>query len=75
MSMEYLKKHTDVINIWIRHIAKFPADKDTFIADPREEWPGFTFNTSLKRMSDYILLKGGYSRLFENGDFRNGLSN
>ena len=75
MSMEYLNQNKNVINIYLRQAAYYPPDNLTLFLNVREYWPGFTFNPGLKRMSDYKLIKGGYSKLTTQGDFKDDPQN
>jgi len=59
MSIEYLKEHKNVINIHLSDLTN-SYDNETLIIK-KHNWPGFTFNPTLKRMRDYKLIKGGYT--------------
>jgi len=72
-SMDIMMEHNDIITVWLRGIndptlnhpfnpeiklsrGKVPYRKCE-VTYPRGIWNGFTFNPSLKRMSDYNLIK------------------
>lgn len=64
-------KNSDIINHWLRErndTNGHPVKNDCLVLNYKKTWHGFTFNPTLKRMSDYRMI-GNYSK-FSNHPYR-----